>query len=74
LLRRKGEGTRGKKQEQEEQEQEQDEEEIKTQKRLLKALFSSNKFQRGEEKMAACANDKNTQPKIPKKKIKKSQV
>jgi hypothetical protein len=63
-LGRKGEGTRGKKQQEEE-------EEIKTQKRLLKALFSSNKFQRGEEKMAACANDKNTQPKIPKKKKKK---
>lgn len=62
LLERKGEGTRGKKLEEEE------EEEIKTQKKLLKALFSSNKFQRGEEKMTACANDKNTQPKIPPKK------
>jgi 5-methylcytosine-specific restriction endonuclease McrBC regulatory subunit McrC len=61
-LERKGEGTRGKKLEEEE------EEEIKTQKKLLKALFSSNKFQRGEEKMTACANDKNTQPKIPPKK------
>jgi hypothetical protein len=59
-------GQEGKKQEEEE------EEEMKTQKKLLKALFYSNKFQRGEEKMAACANDKNTQPKIPNKKKKKT--
>jgi hypothetical protein len=58
-------GQEGKKQEEEE------EEEMKTQKKLLKALFYSNKFQRGEEKMAACANDKNTQPKIPNKKKKR---
>jgi hypothetical protein len=59
-------GQEGKKQEEEE------EEEMKTQKKLLKALFYSNKFQRGEEKMAACANDKNTQPKIPNKKKKEN--
>jgi hypothetical protein len=61
-------GQEGKKQEEEE------EEEMKTQKKLLKALFYSNKFQRGEEKMAACANDKNTQPKIPNKKKKKRKL